>query len=71
MALPQKDGMFILDTDASDYAYGAVLSQLQPNKHGELVEKTIAYASKKFSDREAKNFKKERINGDNQLRETL
>ena len=54
MAYPQKDGMFILDTDASDYAYGAVLSQLQPNKHGELVEKTIAYASKKFSDREAK-----------------
>ena len=28
MAYPQKDGMFILDTDASDYAYGAVLSQL-------------------------------------------
>ena len=33
LAFPQKDGgKFILDTDASDYSIGAVLSQLQ---HGE------------------------------------
>ena len=54
MAYPLRDGMFILDTDASDYAYGAVLSQLQPDEDGVLQEKTIAYASKRFDEREVK-----------------
>ena len=48
MSYPQPDRMYILDTDASNYAYGAVLSQLQPNKFGEEEEKVIAYYSKAF-----------------------
>lgn len=35
------DGQFILDTDASDYAIGAVLSQVQNGK-----ENVIAYGSR-------------------------
>jgi hypothetical protein len=54
MAYPNEEGRFILDTDASDYAYGAVLSQLQPNDKGEQVERVIAYHSKRFSDRESR-----------------
>ena len=54
MAYPKQEGMFILDTDASDYCYGAVLSQLQKSEDGEEIERVIAYASKKFSDREKK-----------------
>ena len=51
LAFPQKDGgKFILDTDASDYSIGAVLSQLQ---NGE--EKVIAYASQSLSKSE-KNY---------------
>ena len=52
MAYPQQGKMFILDTDASQYAFGAVLSQLQIDKSGNEVERVIAYASKKFSDTE-------------------
>ncbi|CAG2247042.1 Transposon Ty3-I Gag-Pol polyprotein,Transposon Ty3-G Gag-Pol polyprotein,Retrovirus-related Pol polyprotein from transposon 297 [Mytilus edulis] len=40
---PQTDGMFILDTDASNIGIGDVLSQIQENK-----EKVISYASKKL-----------------------
>ncbi|CAG2198867.1 Transposon Ty3-I Gag-Pol polyprotein,Transposon Ty3-G Gag-Pol polyprotein,Retrovirus-related Pol polyprotein from transposon 297 [Mytilus edulis] len=43
LAYPQSDGMFILDTDASNIGIGAVLSQIQENK-----EKVISYASKKL-----------------------
>ena len=46
--------MFILDTDASDYAYGAVLSQMQENRNHEWEERPLAYASKKFEDRETR-----------------
>ena len=49
MAYPQHDCMFILDTDASDRCYGAVLSQLQSEDDGTEEERVIAYASKKFS----------------------
>ena len=49
MAYPQRKGMFILDTDASDRSYGAVLSQLQTDDDGNEVERVIAYASKKFN----------------------
>ena len=40
LAFPQRHGLFILDTDASDRALGAELSQVQ-----EGVEKVIGYAS--------------------------
>jgi hypothetical protein len=44
LAMPNDKDTFILDTDASQYAIGAVLSQLQ-----EGVERPVAYASRKLS----------------------
>ena len=41
LAYPQAEGQYILDTDASNYAVGAVLSQIQDGE-----ERVIAYASK-------------------------
>ena len=49
LAYPRDDCKFILDTDASNYALGAVLSQLQPDENGNLVERPIAYYSKRFN----------------------
>jgi hypothetical protein len=48
---PTTDGIFILDTDASKYAIGAVLSQYKP---GETVTdaKVIAYGSKTLTEAE-------------------
>ena len=40
MAYPRNEGQFVLDTDASDYAIGAVLSQEQDGE-----ERVIAYGS--------------------------
>ncbi|XP_070564472.1 uncharacterized protein [Ptychodera flava] len=40
LAMPDQTGKFVLDTDASDYALGAELSQVQDGE-----EKVIAYAS--------------------------
>ena len=54
MAYPTRTEKFILDTDASDLGYGAVLSQMQQQSDGSVKEKVIAYASKKFSERESK-----------------
>ena len=54
MSYPRKEGMFILDTDASDRCMGACLSQMQMNEFGEDEEKVIAYASKKFKPREVR-----------------
>ena len=48
LAMPDEQGSFVLDTDASAWAIGAVLSQLQNG-----VEKPIAYASRKLSKQEA------------------
>lgn len=44
LAFPKSDGLFILDTDASDYSLGAELSQVQNGK-----EVLISYASKILS----------------------
>ena len=52
MAFPRDEGQFILDTDASAYAIGGVLSQMQKNDDGEWEERVIAYASRRLSDRE-------------------
>ena len=41
MSCPKGDGQFILDTDASEFAIGAVLSQIQDGQ-----ENVIAYASR-------------------------
>jgi len=41
LALPTNKGTFILDTDASNFDLGAVLSQIQNNE-----ERVIAYASR-------------------------
>ena len=52
LSYPKDDCKYVLDTDASDYALGGVLNQLQPNKSGRLEEKVIAYYSKRFDDTE-------------------
>ncbi len=47
LSFPQKDGIFILDTDASQESIGAVLSQVQNGQ-----EKVISYASHALSKHE-------------------
>ena len=49
LALPQNEGTYILDTDASDFRLGAVLSQRQNEG-----EKVIAYASRTLNRAEQK-----------------
>ena len=44
LAMPRDEGLFILDTDASNWAIGAVLSQVQ-----EGTERVIAYSSRVLS----------------------
>ena len=46
LAYPSAHGRYILDTDASNFAYGAVLSQLQEDENGVEHERVIAYYSK-------------------------
>ena len=50
LALPDDEGQFILDTDASDSAIGAVLSQIQ---NGE--ERPVCYASQLY-DKHQRNY---------------
>lgn len=49
LSYPQFDKPFILTTDASDYAVGAVLSQIQ-----DKVDKPIAFASRTLNDVETR-----------------
>jgi len=51
LAMPIDDGEFVLDTDASDFAIGAVLSQKQGG-----YEREVAYASRRLDQRETKYF---------------
>ena len=46
MSYPLEDGQYILDTDASGFAIGAVLSQLQTDSDGKVHERVISYASR-------------------------
>ena len=50
LALPRQQGRFILDTDASDRAIGAVLSQEQDG-----LERVVAYGSRALT-KEEKNY---------------
>ena len=52
LAYPSSKGRYILDTDASNFAYGAVLSQLQEDENGVEQERVIAYYSKTLNQAE-------------------
>ena len=55
IAYPQDQGLYVLDTDASAYAIGGVLSQMQMNEDsGKEEEKVIAYASRVLQPRETR-----------------
>ena len=49
LGFPTPDGRYILDTDASKVAIGAVLSQVQ-GEGDDMCEKVIAYGSKTLND---------------------
>ena len=50
LGFPNSDGRYVLDTDASGVAIGAVLSQIQDDGKGGKTEKVIAYGSKTLND---------------------
>ena len=52
LAYPDTKGRYILDTDASNFAVGAVLSQVQVNDEGQEEERVIAYFSKTLNQSE-------------------
>ena len=52
LAFPKHGCVYILDTDASTWAIGSVLSQLQPNENGEMEERPIAYGNRLLLPRE-------------------
>ena len=50
MAFPKDDGIFILDTDASDLGIGCTLSQVQYcQKLNKELERPISFASKSLT----------------------
>lgn len=52
MSYPRDTGLWVLDTDASGYAIGGVLSQMQVQDDGTEQEKVIAYGSRTLQGRE-------------------
>jgi hypothetical protein len=55
LALPEKDNhQFIVSTDASDFAIGRTLRQLQHDESGLMVDRIIAYFSRKLHDAETR-----------------
>ena len=52
LAHPREDCQYILDTDASAYGIGGVLSQLQPASEGQLEERPIAFHGRLLLPRE-------------------
>ena len=52
MAYPQAEGLYILDTDASAFAIGGVLAQMQTSTDGDPQERVIAYSSRSLQGRE-------------------
>ena len=54
MAYPSETGQYVLDTDASGFAIGGVLSIVKTNDKGEPEEKVISYASRVLQDRETR-----------------
>ena len=52
LAYPSNKGRYILDTDASNFAVGAVLSQVQVDDEGHEEERVIAYYSKTLNQSE-------------------
>ena len=54
MAYPQEKGLYVLDTDASATAIGAVLSQMQKDEYGDDQERVIAYSSRVLHERETR-----------------
>ena len=49
ISLPNDDGLFVLDTDASNVAMGGILHQWQKDKDGTDRLKVICYGSKTLS----------------------
>ena len=54
MGYPREEGQYILDTDASGFAIGAVLSQLQTDSNGATSERVISYASRVLKPQETR-----------------
>ena len=49
LAYPTQDGQYILDTDASNFACGAVLSQVQMDEKGQPADESNWLTTPKFS----------------------
>ena len=54
MSYPREEGQYVLDTDASGLAIGAVLSQIQTDRDGETHERVISYGSRVLKPQETR-----------------
>ena len=54
MSYPREEGQYVLDTDASGFAIGAVLSQIQTDRDGETHERVISYGSRVLKPQETR-----------------